>query len=86
MNLKPTKGFVIVKQPVFETELPSGIVLPDQGLHHDRGAVIAAGDGSELSVGDFVLFPPFIGQTTEFEGEKLRVIKESDILGVFDAN
>jgi co-chaperonin GroES (HSP10) len=86
MNLKPTPGFVIVKQPVFETQLASGIVLPDQGLHHDRGTVVAVADGSEFGVGDFVLFPPFIGQTSEFEGQQYRRMKESDILGVFDAN
>lgn len=82
-----------------EEETPSGIILSNAGkteqmLRKSEGEVIAVGEGRRLSngtllpttakVGQKVLFNKFAGTEIESEEGKFLIIKESDILAIFN--
>ncbi len=95
MKLKPLADRVIVKQSDAEEKTASGIVLPDSAKEKPtKGKVIAVGPGKlnekgkrmELGVrhGDTVYYGKYSGTEVEVNGEKLVILRESDILGVLE--
>jgi chaperonin GroES len=95
MKLKPLQDRVIVKQQEAEEKTASGILLPDTAKEKPtKGKVIAVGPGKlsekgkpmELSVraGDNVYYSKYAGNDVEINGEKLVILRESDILGVLE--
>ena len=95
MKLRPLADRVIVKQSEAEEKTKSGIVLPDTAKEKPtKGKVISVGPGKlddkgkpmELSVrnGDTVYYGKYSGTDVEIDGEKLVIVRESDILGVLD--
>ena len=95
LKLKPLADRVIVKQTEAEEKTASGLYLPDAAKEKPtKGKVIAAGPGKlddngkrmELSVkvGDTVYYGKYSGTDVEVEGEKLVILRESDILGVLE--
>lgn len=95
MKLKPLQDRVIVKQQEAEEKTASGILLPDTAKEKPtKGKVIAVGPGKlsekgkpmELSVraGDNVYYGKYAGNDVEINGEKLVILRESDILGVLE--
>ena len=95
MKLKPLQDRVIVKPAEAEEKTKSGIVLPDTAKEKPtKGKVIAVGPGKlddkgkpmELGVrsGDTVYYGKYSGTDVEIDGEKLVIVRESDILGVLD--
>ena len=90
-KLRPLGDHIVIKkaEPVQETE--HGIIIPEVArdeLH--RGEVIAVGTGKyeaygdrqliEVEVGELVIYGKYAGSEIEVDGEKLIVIRESDIL------
>lgn len=95
MKLKPLADRLVVKQSEAEEKTASGIVLPDSAREKPtKGKVIAAGPGKldkngkpmELSVrvGDLVYYGKYSGTDVEVDGEKLVILRESDLLGVLE--
>ncbi len=95
IKLRPLADRVIVKQTEAEEKTASGLYLPDAAKEKPtKGKVIAAGPGKlddngkrmELSVkpGDTVYYGKYSGTDVEVDGEKLVILRESDILGVLE--
>ncbi len=95
LKLKPLADRVIVKQTEAEEKTKSGIYLPDAAKEKPtKGKVIAAGPGKlddngkrmelGVSVGDTVYYGKYAGTDVEVEGQKLVILRESDILGILE--
>ena len=95
MKLKPLQDRVIVKQSEAEEKTKSGIVLPDSAKEKPtKGKVIAVGPGRlddkgkpmELGVrvGDTVYYGKYSGTDVEIDGQKLVILRETDVLGVLE--
>lgn len=93
LNIKPLADRLVVK-PLEEEEMtPSGIVLPETAKEKpQKGEVLAAGPGArddegkrvamEVSIGDKVLFTKYAGTEIKIDGDKLLILRESDILAI----
>ena len=95
MKLKPLQDRVIVKQSEAEEKTKSGILLPDTAKEKPtKGKVIAVGPGKTddkgrpmeigLRVGDTVYYGKYSGTDVEIDGQKLVILRESDLLGVLE--
>jgi chaperonin GroES len=95
LKLKPLADRVIVKQTEAEEKTKSGLYLPDAAKEKPtKGKVIAAGPGRldesgkrmelGVKVGETVYYGKYSGTEVEVEGEKLVILRESDILGVLE--
>jgi chaperonin GroES len=95
MKLRPLQDRVIVKQSEAEEKTKSGILLPDTAKEKPtKGKVVAVGPGKlddsgkpmELGVrvGDTVYYGKYSGTDVEIDGEKLVILRESDVLGVLE--
>ncbi|HSB88752.1 MAG TPA: co-chaperone GroES [Anaerolineales bacterium] len=93
LNLKPLADRVVVKPLEQEEVTPSGIVLPETAKEKpQKGEILAAGPGArdedgkripmDLKAGDKVLFAKYAGTEFKIEGEKVLILRESDILAV----
>jgi len=80
---------VLVKPAPAEQKTASGIIIPDSAKEKPlNGEVVAVGPGTkdepmELSVGDKVLYGKYAGTEIEIDGEKLLIMRQSDILAKF---
>ena len=95
MKLKPLQDRVIVKQSEAEEKTKSGILLPDTAKEKPtKGKVIAVGPGKlddkgrpmevGVRVGDQVYYGKYSGTDVEIDGEKLVILRETDVLGVLE--
>ena len=95
MNIRPLQDRVIVRRMEEETTSPGGIVIPDSAAEKpSRGEVVAVGNGLvldngelrplDLKVGDKVLFGKYSGTEVKVDGEDLLVMKEDDVMAVFE--
>jgi chaperonin GroES len=91
ISIKPL-GNRLVVQPKEEEEITAGgIVLPETAKEKpQKGTVLAVGPGErndqgeymplEVAEGDSVLFAKYSGTEIKYEGKKLLIMRESDIL------
>jgi chaperonin GroES len=91
ISIKPL-GNRLVVQPIEEEEITAGgIVLPETAKEKpQKGTVLAAGPGErnddgehmplEVKEGDTVLFAKYAGTEIKYEGKKLLIMRESDVL------
>lgn len=95
MNIRPLHDRVVVKRMEEERTTASGIVIPDSATEKpSRGKILAAGTGKvtdsgeiralDVKVGDHVLFGKFAGTEIKIDGEELLIMREDDIIGVFE--
>jgi chaperonin GroES len=91
INIRPLDDRVVVKPIDAEQTTTGGIVLPDSAQEKpQRGTVVAIGPGrlldngqrGELSVAvkDEVIYGKYGGMDIEFNGEDVKILRESDIL------
>jgi chaperonin GroES len=91
INIRPLDDRVVVKPIDAEQTTAGGIVLPDSAQEKpQRGTVVAVGPGrlldngqrGELSVAvkDEVIYGKYGGMDIEFNGEDVKILRESDIL------
>ncbi len=94
-NIKPLGDRVLVKPTEKETETASGIILPETAKEKPQeGEILAVGTGKrdddgerielDVKVGDKVLFAKYAGTEIKLDGDKLLIMKESDILGIIE--
>jgi len=95
MNIRPLHDRVVVKRMEEERTSAGGIVIPDSATEKPiRGEVLSVGKGKiaengdirplDLKVGDQVLFGKYSGTEIKIEGEEVLVMREDDIMGVFE--
>lgn len=90
MNIKPLADRVLVKPAAAEEKTMSGIIIPDTAKEKPlKGEVIATGDGTKdekmvVKKGDEVLYGKFAGTELELDGEQLIIMRQSDILAIYE--
>jgi len=95
LKIRPLHDRVIVKRLEEERTSPGGIVIPDSATEKPvQGKVLAVGkgkileDGSvralDVKVGDKVLFGKYSGTEVKVDGEDLVVMREDDLVAVFE--
>ncbi len=95
MGLRPLHDRVLVKRIEQEDETAGGVIIPDTAKEKPmQGEVIAVGPGArdedgklqplDVKVGDKVLYGKWSGTEVEFGGEEYLVLRETDIMGVFE--
>jgi chaperonin GroES len=83
----------VVKPLEQEEVTPSGIVLPETAKEKpQKGEVLAAGPGArdedgkriqmDVKAGDKVLFAKYSGSEFKIDGEKVLILRESDVLAI----
>jgi chaperonin GroES len=95
LSIKPLGDRLVVK-PIEQEEITAGgIVLPDTAKEKpQKGEVLAAGPGNrndagervemDVKVGDKVLYAKYAGTEIKLEGDKVLVLRESDILAIIE--
>src|SRR3989338_11412545 len=95
MKIKPLGDKVLVEVLEAEEKTKGGIILPDTAKEEKtEGKVIAVGVGKvlesgkvqppEVKRGDRVIFGKYAGDEIIIDGKKHKMLKESEILAVFD--
>jgi len=96
MKIRPLHDRIIVKRLEEAKTSPGGIVIPDSAAEKPvKGEVVAVGNGKilesgeiralDLKVGDKVIFGKYSGTEVKVDGQDLLVMREDDIMAVFDA-
>ena len=88
MNIQPLADRVLIKPTPAEEKTLSGIIIPDSAKEKPlRGTVLAAGKGTKeeemvVKENDVVMFGKYAGTEIELDGEKLLIMRQSDILAI----
>ena len=88
IRLKPLADRVIIKPTAAEEVTSSGIIIPDSAKEKPlKGTVLAVGNGTKdeemiLKAGDEVLYGKYAGTEIEFEGDKVLVMRQNEVLAV----
>lgn len=86
MNIKPLADRVVIKPVPAEEVTIAGIIIPDSAKEKPlKGEVLAVGAGTKdeemvLKVGDVVLYGKYAGTEIELDGEKILIMRQSDVL------
>ena len=94
-QLKPLGDRLVVKPQEQEETTASGLVLPETAKEKpQQGIVLAIGPGRrdddgkriemDVAVDDVVLYAKYAGTEIKLEGEKLLILKESDVLAILE--
>ncbi|MBI4715278.1 MAG: co-chaperone GroES [Nitrospirae bacterium] len=86
MKFKPLKERVFVSYAEELDRTAGGIYLPDTAKEKpQRGKVEAVGsEVKDVKVGDVILFDKYSGSKINVEGTDYLILKEEDILGIFE--
>ena len=95
MKIRPLGDKVLVEVLEAEEKTKGGIILPDTAKEEKtEGKVIAVGTGKildsgkiqplEVKKGDRVIYNKYAGDEILIDGKKHKVLKESEILAIFD--
>ena len=89
-NVKPLADRVLIRPVAAEEKTVGGIIIPDTAKEKPlQGEVIAVGNGTKdeqmvLKQGDKVLYGKYAGTELELDGEKLLIMRQSDVLAVIE--
>ena len=97
MAFKPLHDRVLVRRIESEEKTKGGLIIPDTAKEKpSQGKVVACGEGARkdngeliamaVKAGDTILFGKWSGTEVTIDGEELLIMKESDILGIIDAD
>ena len=90
MQLKPLADRVLIEPAPAEKKTVGGIIIPDTAKEKPlKGTVIAVGSGMKdeamvLKAGDQVLYGKYAGTEVEIDGQKLLIMRQSDVLGILE--
>lgn len=95
LKIRPLHDRVIVKRLEEELKSPGGIVIPDTAKEKPiRGEILAIGTGKllengevrklDVKVGDKILFGKYSGTEVKVDDQELLVMREDDIMAVFE--
>jgi chaperonin GroES len=96
MNFRPLHDRVLVRRVTAEEKTAGGIIIPDTAKEKPQeGEVISVGPGTlndkgelrplDVKAGDRILFGKWSGTEVKLDNEELLIMKESDIMGVLEA-
>jgi chaperonin GroES len=94
-GFKPLRDRVLLKRVEAEETTAGGIIIPDTAKEKPaEGEVLAVGPGArndagtphppEVKIGDRVLFGKWAGTDVLIDGADRVILKESEILGIFE--
>lgn len=92
-NFRPLHDRVAVQPIEKEEKTTGGIIIPDTAKEKPiQGKIVAVGSGFkndkgditplDVKVGDIVLYAKWGGTEVEIDGQKMIIMKESDIMGI----
>ena len=95
MKIKPLGDKILVELLEAEEKTKGGIILPDTAKEEkSEGKVISVGPGKvlesgkiqplEIKKGDKVIFGKYTGDEILIDGKKHKILKESEVLAVFE--
>jgi chaperonin GroES len=95
MKFRPLHDRVLLRRVEQEAKTTGGIIIPDTAQEKPmEGEIIAVGPGArgedgkvhplDVKTGDRVLFGKWSGTEVKLDGEDLMIMKESDIMGLFE--
>jgi chaperonin GroES len=95
MKIRPLGDKILVEVLEAEEKTKGGIILPDTAKEEKtEGKVVAVGAGKvlesgkvqppEVKKGDRVIFGKYAGDEILIDGKKHKVLKENEILAVFE--
>ena len=95
MKVRPLHDRLLVRRIEEKERARGGIIIPDTAKEKPmEGKVLAVGPGKlddngkrmelNLKNGDTVFYGKYSGTDVEIDGEKLVILRESDILGVLE--
>ncbi len=96
MSFRPLHDRILVRRVESEEKTRGGIIIPDTAKEKPQeGEVVAVGPGArneagqvqalDVKAGDRILFGKWSGNEIKIDGEDLLIMKESDVLGVLEA-
>jgi chaperonin GroES len=96
MTFRPLHDRILVRRIEAEEKTAGGIIIPDTAKEKPQeGEVVAVGPGGradngqlqplDVKVGDRILFGKWSGTEIKLDGEDLLIMKESDVMGVIEA-
>ena len=96
MKFRPLHDRVVVKRIDAEEKTTGGIIIPDSAKEKpSQGEIVSVGPGGrdesgkliplDVKAGDRVLFGKWSGTEVKIDGVEYLIMKESDIMGVLDA-
>ncbi len=89
MTIKPLGDRVLV-EPAKAEEVVGGIIIPDSAKEKPlKGVVKAVGPGTkdeqmQVKAGDTVLYGKYAGTEIEIGGDKVLMMRQSDILAIVE--
>jgi len=96
MSFRPLHDRILVRRVESEEKTKGGIIIPDTAKEKPQeGEIIAVGPGArneagqiqplDVKVGDRILFGKWSGTEIKINGEDLLIMKESDVMGIVEA-
>jgi chaperonin GroES len=96
MSFRPLHDRILVRRVESEEKTKGGIIIPDTAKEKPQeGEVIAVGPGArneagqiqalDVKAGDRILFGKWSGTEIKINGEDLMIMKESDVMGIIEA-
>lgn len=93
MAIRPLDDRIVVQPLEAEEKSAGGILLPDAAKEKpQRGTVLAVGEGRltddgnrialTVKVGDQVLYGKYAGTEIKYQGDELKILRESEVLGL----
>jgi len=95
VNFKPLADRVLVEPAERAERTDSGLFIPESATAKpQQGTIIAVGEGRrspqgerialDVTEGDVIVFAKFAGTEIKLDGNKLLILKETDILAVIE--
>lgn len=94
LTIKPISDNILIEPMERETQLPSGLVIPDTAKEKPQeGTVVAVGPGKtekgetvkpQVKAGDRVLYKRYGGDEIKIEGKDYLMVSADDILAVIE--
>ena len=95
MAIKPLDDRIVVRALEAQEKTAGGILLPDTAKEKPQKAkVLAVGAGRltdegkrlplDVKVGDTILYGKYAGTEVKWNGEELRILRESEILALIN--
>lgn len=88
MKIQPLADRVLIQPTPAEETTLSGIIIPDSAKEKPlKGTVITVGNGTKdeemvLKEGQTVLYGKYAGTEIDVEGDKMLIMRQSDVLAV----
>ena len=95
MKVRPLHDRIIVQRLEEEEKTSGGIIIPDTAKEKpQQGRIISVGNGKllengelvppQVKEGDRVIFAKYSGTEVKIDGEELLIMREDDILAIFE--